>query len=380
MASFEELIQHGAASAWLFIPTAVMLGALHGLEPGHSKTMMAAFIVSIRGTVRQAVLLGLAATVSHTAIIWILAFVGLRFAAKIDVEKSEPYMQLGSGIIILLLAVWTLRRTRRERREEAAHAHHHDHAHGDAEAGAGAHGGQVVDTGGHEQMELAIFEDDVPPRFRLYFPGSNLPAPQTVQVETVRSGGERQRFDFVGVTSDDGFLESTATIPEPHEFTAFVQVGHTGHGHAYKVEYREDAHAHGHGDHDTEAAYLDAHARAHADEIDRRFAGRTVTTGQVVLFGLTGGLMPCPAAFSVLLICLQLKRYTLGFVAVLAFSVGLAITLMSAGLIAAVSLRQASKRFQGIDQYLSRLPYLSVAVMTFIGLVITAVGLMGVLH
>ena len=380
MASFEELIQHGAASAWLFIPTAVMLGALHGLEPGHSKTMMAAFIVSIRGTVRQALLLGLAATVSHTAIIWILAFVGLRFAAKIDVEKSEPYMQLGSGIIILLLAVWTLRRTLRERREEAAHAHHHDHAHGDAEAGAGAHGGQVVDTGGHEQIELAIFEDDVPPRFRLYFPGSNLPASQTVQVETVRSGGERQRFDFVGVTSDDGFLESTATIPEPHEFTAFVQVGHAGHGHTYKVAYREDAHAHRHGDHDSEAVYLDAHARAHADEIDRRFAGRTVTTGQVVLFGLTGGLMPCPAAFSVLLICLQLKRYTLGFVAVLAFSVGLAITLMSAGLIAAVSLRQASKRFQGIDQYLSRLPYLSVAVMTFIGLVITAVGLRGVLH
>jgi nickel/cobalt exporter len=39
---------------WLFFPMAVFLGALHGLEPGHSKTMMTAFIVGIRGTVWQA--------------------------------------------------------------------------------------------------------------------------------------------------------------------------------------------------------------------------------------------------------------------------------------------------------------------------------------
>ncbi|XLM23131.1 nickel/cobalt efflux protein RcnA, partial [Chromobacterium piscinae] len=36
------MLQQG--NAWLFIPSAIALGALHGLEPGHSKTMMAAFI------------------------------------------------------------------------------------------------------------------------------------------------------------------------------------------------------------------------------------------------------------------------------------------------------------------------------------------------
>ena len=49
MLSFSELIAQGASHAWLFIPSAILLGALHGLEPGHSKTMMAAFIVAIRG-------------------------------------------------------------------------------------------------------------------------------------------------------------------------------------------------------------------------------------------------------------------------------------------------------------------------------------------
>ena len=51
MSNIADLFRDGAANAWLFAPTAVALGALHGLEPGHSKTMMAAFIVAVRGTV-----------------------------------------------------------------------------------------------------------------------------------------------------------------------------------------------------------------------------------------------------------------------------------------------------------------------------------------
>ena len=70
MTPFADLLAQGSAHAWLFIPSALLLGALHGLEPGHSKTMMAAFIVAVRGTVWQAVLLGLSATLSHTAIVW----------------------------------------------------------------------------------------------------------------------------------------------------------------------------------------------------------------------------------------------------------------------------------------------------------------------
>ena len=65
MHSFQDYLQQG--HAWLFLPAAVVLGALHGMEPGHSKTIMAAFIIAVRGTVAQAVLLGLSATVAHTA-------------------------------------------------------------------------------------------------------------------------------------------------------------------------------------------------------------------------------------------------------------------------------------------------------------------------
>ena len=55
MPDIADILQAGG-NGWLYLPIAVLLGALHGLEPGHSKTMMAAYIVAIRGTVGQAVL------------------------------------------------------------------------------------------------------------------------------------------------------------------------------------------------------------------------------------------------------------------------------------------------------------------------------------
>ena len=111
---------------WVFIPTAILLGALHGLEPGHSKTMMAAFIIAIRGTVAQAVLLGLSAAISHSLIIWVLAAGALHFGSQWDAERVEPYLQIGSAVCIFALAAWMYFRTRRELRE----AHGHAHAHG----------------------------------------------------------------------------------------------------------------------------------------------------------------------------------------------------------------------------------------------------------
>src|SRR5471030_1265659 len=126
MTSLNDLIAQGAANAWLFIPTAILLGALHGLEPGHSKTMMAAFIVAIRGTVGHAVLLGLSAAFSHSLIIWLLAAAALRFGNQFNAETVEPYLQLGSAVMILALATWMFFRTRREV-HAAAHHHHHNH-------------------------------------------------------------------------------------------------------------------------------------------------------------------------------------------------------------------------------------------------------------
>ena len=56
--------------------SAILLGALHGLETDHAETMMAALIIAVRGTITQAVLREPAATLAHTAAVWLVALAG----------------------------------------------------------------------------------------------------------------------------------------------------------------------------------------------------------------------------------------------------------------------------------------------------------------
>jgi len=142
------------------------------------------------------------------------------------------------------------------------------------------------------------------------------------------------------------FQESTAEVPEPHELDATVTVGHGGHRHTCRVEFREDAHQpHHHHQHEEDGSkeFQNAHERAHAQDNARRFAGKAVTTPQIILFGVTGGLMPCPAAFTVLLVCLELKKVVVGFAVVGAFSFGLALTMVATGALEAEEVRQQTR-------------------------------------
>jgi nickel/cobalt exporter len=354
MTEFSTLLQQG--NAWLFVPSAILLGALHGLEPGHSKTMMAAFIVAVRGTVGQAALLGLSATLSHTAVVWAVALLGMYFGRQWSAETTEPYFQLASAALIVGIASWMLWRTWREQRESA---HTHDHPHDDD---------KVIDTG-HGTILLEVFEDDVPPRFRLFVQTGHAWAAEDVTIETVRPDGARQSFGFV---SRDGYVESIDEIPEPHQFKAVVRLGHGGHQHDYEVAFTEHDHGHEHaaleGVENLSQSYQDAHERAHAQDIQKRFANRTVTTGQIVMFGLTGGLIPCPASITVLLLCLQLKEVTLGAALVLCFSIGLAMTMVVSGSLAALSVRHVSKRWTGFGEFARKAPFFSGSLILLVGL------------
>ncbi len=376
MTDFSALLQQGVANAWLFIPSAILLGALHGLEPGHSKTMMAAFIVAIRGTVKQAVLLGLAATISHTSVVWLIAMGGMYVSQKFTAESAEPpvpadfrhHHSCHGGMDVLAHRrgeqLWKM-----EQEEEHGHGHHdHDET-------------RIIDTG-HGSVELSIFEEGQPPHWRLRSLSGRKWEARDISLVTNRGTGTfSQVFDFV---EKDGFMESVLAIPEPHSFDVRLSLGHRGHVHDYDVEFREHEHDH---DHDHSALegldvnsreYQDAHEKAHANDIKKRFANRSVTTGQIILFGLTGGLIPCPAAITVLLLCIQVKEFTLGAALVLCFSIGLAITLVSVGAAAAFSVRQATKRWSGLDTLARRAPYFSSVLIALVGIYMGYHGWIGV--
>jgi hypothetical protein len=101
MGLLTELLQSGAVAGWLLLPSALLLGVLHGLEPGHSKTMMTAFIIAVRGSVVQAMLLGFAATVSHTSVVWVVALIGMHFGSRYDGAVAERYFQMASAVLII---------------------------------------------------------------------------------------------------------------------------------------------------------------------------------------------------------------------------------------------------------------------------------------
>ena len=342
---FSALLQQGSTQAWLYVPVAILLGALHGLEPGHSKTMMAAFIIAVRGTVLQAALLGLCAALSHTLIIWVLAAMALQFGSHWNVEQTEPYFLMISGLIVVGMAIWTIMRLR----EEQAHAHHHHHHDDEAKALTTSDG----------TLTLSVFEDGVPPVFRVAFPAQPGLTPRSVV--TVRPDGARQTFAFL---RRDGFWESDQSIPEPHAFRAEVTLEGPSGPQALTVEFAEHGHSHDADELEDE----DAHARAHAADIQRRFAGRSVTTWEIVVFGLTGGLMPCPAAVSILILCLQLKEFTLGFGIVAAFSVGLALTMIAVGVLAAWGFKKVAERAGWLSRAAHRAPYISSVLLIVLGL------------
>ena len=100
-------------------------------------------------------------------------------------------------------------------------------------------------------------------------------------------------------------------------------------------------------------------------------------TGQIILFGLTGGLIPCPAAITVLLLCLQVKEVALGAVLVLCFSIGLAITLVTVGAAAAIGARQASNRWPRLGAVARRAPYLSSLLIIGVGIYVGVHGWIG---
>ena len=245
MPDLAAIIQGGVSHAWLYLPVAILLGALHALEPGHAKSLMAAYIVAIRGTASQAVTLAVSAAVGHTIVVWVLAITALALGQRYIVDQAEPWLTALSGILIVLLALrmfWALRGHSYRDHHHRGHEYEHDHAHL-----------------GHSHVPPAI------------------------------SG--------------------------------------------------------------------------------------TATTGQIIWFGFTGGLMPCPAALAVLLICIQLKAFALGVAMVAAFSLGVGLTLIAIGLTVVWGAGKLTKAWPGLERAAQRLPYLSAGLVMIVGLIMTAAGL-----
>ena len=233
------------------IVLAMLLGAGHAALPGHGKTVMAAYLVGRRGTMRDAMLVGTTVTFSHTVGVLVLGTAIALSAAWVDTTTLQ-YLGVVSVLLIAGVGAGLLRSTVRARRPSAhPHDHQHDHPH-----------------------------------------------------------------------------------DHPH-----------GHAHGHDHEHHGDAHVHEHG---TTPGF---------------------TKRGLVSLGIAGGLVPSPSALVVLLSAVALGRTAFGVVLVLGYGIGMALTLMSAGLMLAKVGGATSGLLRGrvAERYVHLLPLLTAALFIVVG-------------
>jgi ABC-type nickel/cobalt efflux system permease component RcnA len=248
---FTQLIStQGELSFWVLLSAALIaagLGALHALEPGHGKTIVAAYLVGSRGTARHAVLLGIVVTAAHTAGVYLLGAATLYASRYIVPEQLYPWLGAISGLSVAGLGIFMLLR------------------HWTGETGEHSHA-----------------------------PGEN----------------------------------------HSHWFSAPTE---------------------------------------RATAVDRPLSLR-----ELCLLGITGGIVPCPAALVVLLSAFSLHRIGFGLFLITAFSFGLAAVLVVVGLTMVYAKRAISSRVSSGSAALRYLPFLSSAFMVVLGVGIAASALASV--
>ena len=156
-----------------------------------------------------------------------------RLFAPVPIHFAEaiPIAALGLGVNIA--SAWILSGGRQH------HSHSHEHLRVQPTNRAGhdhdeAH--RIAISGG--VVVLRVFEDGVPPRFRLSAEAGPELTAHSVAIETVRPDGTRQTFPMI---NRGDYLESVEGILEPREFTADVRIGEEIHS----VVFEEHEHAQG---------------------------------------------------------------------------------------------------------------------------------------
>src|SRR5580704_1294101 len=114
---------------------AFVLGAAHALTPGHGKTIVAAYLVGSRGTLKHAVFLGAMVTFTHTVSVFLLGLATLFLFHYVVPQNVIQVLGAVSGLSIVAIGGWMLyKRLRHEQQHRHGlhhHHHHHDHDHYD---------------------------------------------------------------------------------------------------------------------------------------------------------------------------------------------------------------------------------------------------------
>ncbi|MER5384560.1 nickel transporter [Streptomyces sp. NPDC002688] len=328
--------------AALALVIAVALGAMHALAPGHGKTLMAATAAARGGRARMKDVLPLAASVTVTHTLGVVALGLLVTAGSAAAPSVIAWLGVSSGVLVTLAGATLLRRAWRNRPRAAGHPHdHHDHDPGHAHGTGHTHDHSHEPAHGHDHAH-EHGQDRTPAHDHDHDHGPGHPHDHE-HTPTHRHSHDHDHDHDHDHANDDEHTgvphrhadrsvrplvlahatasvttsAPTTTAPQPHTHT---------HPHPHP-----HPHPHDH-DHDHPAGYTPRsrtleHTHGgftHTHEIAPTLRG-------TILLGFAGGLVPSPSAVVVLVGAAALGQAWFGLLLVLAYGVGLALTLTAAG-------------------------------------------------
>jgi ABC-type nickel/cobalt efflux system permease component RcnA len=179
----------------LALSLAVVLGGLHALTPGHGKTLVAAYLVGSRGTVKHAIWLGGIVTFTHTASVIVIGLLAL-FASQFVVPNVLlPILEVLSGLLVVLLGVrllWQRWLAFRSGESHQQHDHDHNHLHSHDHADAHAHAYEHHHGDGHVHSHLPPAEGiKVGNLLAMGISGGIVPCPEALGIMVIAIGLNR---------------------------------------------------------------------------------------------------------------------------------------------------------------------------------------------
>ena len=264
--------------ALLLLATSFWYGALHAIQPGHGKTIAAAYIVGARGRPVDAWILGIFVTLSHTSgivLVGVLASLGL---PGLMPQRIEAWLGVTTGILVILIGLWTLW-TQRGLFEAAGW-------------GMFAPAAPLAQASGHVHYRPI----------------------------------EREHGHLRGLAHTHDHAHDHDHVHDDHT--------HPDHPHDHTHDHGQDHdHDHQHGDEST-GYHSHGWGTRHTHNMDLVTTNRP-SLWMLIWLGIAGGLLPDPVALTLLLRALAEGKVMLGLSVVLVFSLGFAAVLVIVGIVAA---------------------------------------------
>lgn len=108
-----------------YFPAALALGALHALEPGHAKALTASYLIGIKGTKRDSVVLGLSVAATHSLVVIGISLIGLWLGNEAFTGRATAWLERGSGMVAIAIGSWMLYRRIFKKKRHSHHLHGH---------------------------------------------------------------------------------------------------------------------------------------------------------------------------------------------------------------------------------------------------------------